>query len=233
MKISIVIPSYGENAWKEMAETRALPSAYAQDPLEVLCFHDPKGTIASVRNRLARDAKGDWLLFLDADDELAPGFLGAIQRVWERGNRGGVSAPDGPLPLLTPARAYVKQKRGKAHFESEKDLREGNWLTIGTLVSRSLFMEVGRFREWPLYEDWDLWARCVDAGAEIVKVPDALYLAHYSGTSRNRTAGRNERNYWHQMIGHDLWPDYYDAPTEVEHEARVVAGVRKFQEEAA
>lgn len=231
MIVSIVIPSYGKNVWEEVAETRALPTALAQEAHEVLIGHDPEGTIASVRNELAEKATGDWLLFLDADDELAPGFLGAMQRAWEQGSRGGDPSPDGPPPLLTPARSYSQRQGrwGPEHFETEKDIQEGNWLPIGTLVSRSLFMEVGGFREWGLYEDWDLWARCVNAGTEIVKVPEAVYLAHVSLISRNRNAKRKERNYWHQAIGHDLWPHYYDAPTEVEHEAQVVAGVRKLQ----
>ena len=112
MNVSICVPSYGENVWKEMAETRALPSAYSQEPYEVLYLHDPEGTIASVRNELGRTAKGDWLCFLDADDELAAGFLVAMQRAYERRGRGGTPLPnDGPPSLLTPAVSYVVKGR--------------------------------------------------------------------------------------------------------------------------
>lgn len=144
-----------------------------------------------------------------------------MQRAYEQRGR-----TDGVPPLLTPALAYVQRGRMQlVHFQPEQDLQEGNWLTIGTLIRKDMFMGVGGFREWPLYEDWDLWARC---DTEIVKVRDAIYLAHYSRTSRNRSARREEKNYWHQMIGHDLWPDYYDTPTQAEHSTRGVLGVRKL-----
>lgn len=185
--------------------------------------HDDQASLSHVRNALAEKASGDWLCFLDADDRLAPGYLGAMARAFERE---GVAHPPTAL-LLTPAVSFVRRHgaKGLAHFQPEQDLRDGNWLTIGTLIPTALFHEIGGFRDWPLYEDWDLWAR---SEARIVKVSDAIYFAHYSPTSRNRRARRNERNYWHQMIGHDIWPDYYDTPTQAEHAAREVAGVRKL-----
>lgn len=217
LNVSVIIATYGEKRWADLARTRALPSTDGQGPCDILIGHDPDGTISSVRNQLAEKALGDWLCFLDGDDELAPGYLDAMGRERE--------GHDGNF-LLTPAISYVVDGRWQnRHFQKQMPLRDGNWLTIGTLIPKALFFEIGGFRNWGLYEDWDLWARC---GCPIVKVPDALYLAHYSRTSRNRRASRAERNYWHQMIGHDLWPDYYDAPSGAEHTTREVAGVRKL-----
>jgi glycosyltransferase involved in cell wall biosynthesis len=131
-------------------------------------FHDPDGTIASVRNELANTASGEWLCFLDADDELAPGYLGAMERAFEQ------EVLDGGL-LLTPSRNH------KGVFAPEKDIFESNWLCIGTLVPKDLFLKVGGFPDYPYgFEDWALWVKCVQAGARIVKVPDALYRAHRS-----------------------------------------------------
>lgn len=221
--ISVIIATYGSEDWSDLARTRALPSVESQGDCDILLGHDPEGTLASVRNRLAQKALGEWLCFLDGDDELAPDYLGAMQRALkqepERSLRDGL--------LLTPALSFVLRnwRHLAPHFQDEKPLRDGNWLTIGTLISKKMFVAVGGWREWPLYEDWDLWARCE---CRVVKVPDALYLAHYNNRSRNRTPRPHERNYWHQMIGHDLWPDYYDSPSGSEHQARQVAGVRKL-----
>ena len=168
MNCSILIATYGDQAWEDLAWSRAWPSARDQEPAELLCFHDPEGTIASVRDELGSTAKGDWLCFLDADDELAPGFLDAMARAFEQ------ERLDGDL-LLTPSRNH------RGVFGPEKPISEGNWLCIGTLVPRRLFIEVGGFPDYPYgWEDWALWVKCVQAGARIVKVPDALYRAHRS-----------------------------------------------------
>jgi hypothetical protein len=45
-------------------------------------------------------------------------------------------------------------------------------MTISILIASSL-------------EDYDLWLRCVKAGARIVHVPDAVYCAHKRPGSRN------------------------------------------------
>lgn len=223
MKCSIVIATYGEeDPWVALALERAAPSTTDQGAYEVLVGHDSDGTLASVRNELAAKAGGDWLMFLDADDSLAPGFIAAMKMGYAR-EREYRREPF----LLAPATSFVVRGRKRvAHFSREIPLRDGNPLIIGTLVPRSRFLEVGGFREWPIFEDWDLWARC---DVPIVRVPDAVYLAHVSTTSRNRVNGVKTRNYWHQMIGHDIWPEYYDAPTKDEHERRQLRNVRKLQ----
>ena len=95
MSVSVLIATYGDSEWEDLAWSRAWPSANANHPSELLCFHDPDGTIASVRNEVGNQAKSDWLCFLDADDELAPGYLDAMRRA-------AGQARDG-LCLFTPA----------------------------------------------------------------------------------------------------------------------------------
>lgn len=210
MNVSICIPSYGENVWQEMAETRAVPSAHRQEPLEVLTEHDPEGTVASVRNALGRRAKGEWLCFLDADDELAAGFLVAMQRAWERRSRGGGGAPDGPPPLLTPAVSYVRNgKRQTPRLLPVGNLRHNNYLVVGTLVQRDLFLQVGGFENYPHgFEDWSLWAKCWKAGAKVVPVRRAIYIAHVNPNSKHRTLWRDRAHQaeWHERIQRDLFP---------------------------
>ena len=194
MQVSVLIATYGTEDWRELAWSRAYPSA--ADQCEELglrppqCFHDPEGTIASVRNELALTAKGDWLCFLDADDEIAPGYLDAMRAAYEQ-DRG-----DGPL-LLTPAVSYVRKgKPAPPKFWGECSFTTGNWIVIGTLVQRSLFLEVGGFENFPHgLEDWQLWAKCVKAGARIIKVPDAIYLAHTNPKSKHAKLQRNRPNY--------------------------------------
>ncbi len=193
MNVSVIIGTFGDPAWEGRARKVALPSVEGQEAFEVLIGHEPDGDIASCRNRLAAQASGEWLCFLDADDELHPGYLDAMRS----------AAPGSGRALLTPAVAYVRQ-RGRlprATMWPVVDLRHGNYLVIGTLVQRAVFEEVGGFRVWPLYEDWCLWQRCWIRGATVVEVPEAVYIANVRFRSRNRSVLRQaERTRIHREI---------------------------------
>ncbi len=197
MNVSVIISTYGSEEWRNLAQSRAYPSALDQGAHEIVVGHDPEGTLASVRNALARKAEGEWICFLDGDDELAPGYLGAMKRAYEQEGR-----EDGTPLLLTPAAHWITV-RGRPEtppkFFDECLFENGNWMVIGTLVPRDLFFQVGGFEEWQVYEDWALWARCWKAGAVPVRVPDAVYRAHRKrGLTRNHALRHRERDrvYW-------------------------------------
>lgn len=183
MTIAVLIGTYGEDSWRDLALARALPSALSQGADEVLDRHEKEGTISSVRNALAEDAESDWLCFLDADDELDPGYLAAMERETNR--------RDMRWRLLVPAVSYVHRagEYGLAEIPNgggRRPLVDINHAVIGTLVPRRLFLAVGGFRDLPALEDWDLWLRCEEAGAKLVPVPDAVYRAWMRPDSRNK-----------------------------------------------
>lgn len=180
--ISICIATYGSDEWEKMALERALPSV-SHLPNEILVGHDPDASIAQVRNELAAKATGDWLCFLDADDELAPNYIPAMERYLR------------PMRLLTPiVQQIIGGREKRPAFYPEVDLRMGNWLIVGTVVERSLFTKVGGFGDYPHgFEDWSLWFKCVTAGATVVKVKQAVYRQHVNPHSKHRLGWRNRR----------------------------------------
>lgn len=203
MNVSVLVATYGEPEWQTMAANRAVPSAVAADPYEVLAGHQPDGTIATSRNALAEQATGDWLLYLDADDELAPGYLGAMGRAFEQEATGG-----GRL-LLTPAVQQVRKGRQSSPFFFDRgiSLRQDNWLVLGTLIRKDLFLEVGGFNDYPHgFEDFSLWSKCFRAGASVIKVPDAVYVYYHNPMSKHKQGWRNRK--WqvetHQRVVREL-----------------------------
>jgi hypothetical protein len=213
VNVAVVIATCGEQKWADLAWERAQPSADEQEPRpQIVVRHYPELTVAEARNALARDhTTADWLCFLDADDELEPGYLAAMSAV-EWGTHGPTNWTE--PPLLIP---YVRFVRGGRSLEEARIPNKGGWprvneAVIGTLVHRRLFEQVGGFRTridcescggggWgcrdcegtggtalTIYEDWDLWLRCVDAGAQRIYVKDAVYRAHVNRDGRNIAA---------------------------------------------
>lgn len=207
--ISVVIATYGDQRWRDLAWSRAYPSALGQAD-DVTVIYDPDGTVASTRNEGAATAKGEWLLFLDADDEIASGYIAAMTAAilvgepWE--SAAGTAAP---ANLYTPRVQYVHRGRGgQPFFHPEIAPQDGNWLVIGTVVPRWLFREVGGFEEWPIYEDWALFARMQKAGADVVRVPDAVYRAwRKAGPTRNHAFDRPGKLAAHAQIRRAVYPE--------------------------
>jgi glycosyltransferase involved in cell wall biosynthesis len=188
MRLSVVIATCGSDSWSDLAFARAFPSARAQhglagDAPEVIIQHYPELSVSAARNAAAKDASGDWLCFLDADDELERGYYFAMASKHING-----AIFDSWAPLLVPAVRYV----GEGFVDAQAAIpNRGLWprvneCVVGTLIRRSCFEEVGGFREWPSIEDYDLFLRAYDAGAELVYVEDAVYRAHVNpGGGRN------------------------------------------------
>jgi glycosyltransferase involved in cell wall biosynthesis len=181
--------------------------------VEIIPIHEPDGTISSSRNAAAAyGGDYDWLIYLDADDELAPGYIGAMEAAIERA--------DNARTLFTPAVQTVRQGRtpGPPSFFREVPLRQANWLVIGTVVHRDLFWEVGGFPEAEHgLEDWGLWSKCARVGAEVVKVPDAVYRYWANPQSMHRQMWRDKKAQVaaHRRVAQELdeWEAAYAATT--------------------
>lgn len=200
MNVTAIVATYGDPAWAERAREAAKST---QDADETIVLHVEAATLAEVRNTAAAAATSEWLCFLDADDCLAPGYLDAMRDALHRtvGPESPWENPDTPLPLLVPALSILGRSPDIPAWD--RLLIDLNCACIGTLVPRPLFERVGGFRELPIYEDWDLWLRCVRAGARLVPVPEAVYCAGVREGSNRNAGADGARVYAEVRAEHD------------------------------
>ena len=184
MKISVIIPCYNSAAWvggaveSVLAQTRAADevivvddgstdkpaSALAEFGDKVRLVRRENGGLSAARNTGAREAAGDWFLFLDADDRL---FSNALEKLSAKAesSRAGVGY------------GFVLQRREPAtetrlhslpYAVGEQPLPAAAmfwWTSIATagcaLISRELNEKVGGFDEnFRQVEDAEYWLRC-------------------------------------------------------------------------
>lgn len=173
MATSVIIGYYGHKASWEPLVDRAVVSVQNQtQPCQLIVSYEE--TLQQARNFGAEKAHGEQLVFLDADDELDPRYVEALNRVEgdvkQPSTLGVVNGVEDDEPVLIP----------------EKNLITGNYIVIGAGLNRNLFFTVGGFRDLPVAEDWDLFVRCWLAGGRVVKCPEAIYRVHVNPHGRNR-----------------------------------------------
>jgi glycosyltransferase involved in cell wall biosynthesis len=193
MDVTVAVATYGDDGWIQLASRRAIPSALA---LDVAVVHMHGETLHEARNAALDRVETEWVIHLDADDELEPGYIAAMASAM--------------ADLRVPSVSYVRHGRpdvarmprvaGHRHDCTADCLAWGNWLVIGTAVRADMLRKVGGWHDYPWSEDWDAWVRCWAAGATIEAVPNAVYRAHVRPDSRNRAPQHAAKMEAHRMI---------------------------------
>lgn len=197
MKVSVVVPAYNAAAtlgealdsliaqtfqdWEAVVVddgstdgTAEIARSYgARDPRIRLVVQDNGGESAA-RNTGVREARCDWLLFLDADDWVAPKHL-------ERMTGALAANPSLDAVLCRSVRVAANGTQVSDNFDPPAgDLfptlaKRAAFPVHACVVRRALVIGVGLFdtslRKSP---DWDLWQRVARAGASFGSVGEVL-----------------------------------------------------------
>ncbi|WP_062111253.1 glycosyltransferase [Aureimonas sp. AU40] len=150
--------------------TREAVAGMADERVRLL--RNPGRGVSSARNAGAARAEAEWLLFLDADDRLAPGALAALLDT-ARGDPSGPVAVYGDYERIAAnGRAFgrrhlLRGRRAKPSGRILGDLLRGNFIINGgvVLVRAESFAASGGFDPaLSLCEDWHLWCRLAALG---------------------------------------------------------------------
>jgi hypothetical protein len=192
--VTIVVATYGDPAWQTLAHRRAIPSAQ-QFGVPVIYHHGE--SLHEARNHVLNQVETEFVIHLDADDELEPGYLAAMAS--------GTCDLRAPavryiMPGGRPQRPMMPKVSGHTHQCTAECLPFGNWLVVGACARTQLLRDVGGWRDFTWSEDWDLWARCHLAGATVEAIGWAIYRAHMRPNSRNRSVVGTGRLEVHRAI---------------------------------
>jgi glycosyltransferase involved in cell wall biosynthesis len=188
--VSVITPCY-EYCDRFLPETVSSVARQSYGHIEHLVLHSGCGTglpvyLPEARNRLVREASGEYILPLDADDLFVPTAVAKMM-----GCRGWADII-----------SCQQQEFGESHIRygspsyTHLDFRgflAANRIHCASLFPKALWEEVGGYDEelFEAYEDWDFWLRCARAGKTFYVIPQALFLYRRHADSLTTRVGAN------------------------------------------
>ena len=184
------------------AETRAVLREYGGDPRIKIKRLAANGGIAAASNEALTLAEGDFVAFLDHDDELTPDALfEVVAHLNQHQDTDFIYSDEDKLELDgTRSNVYFKPDWSPEHFLT-------NMYTCHLMVvRRSLLARIGGFRQgYEGAQDYDLVLRLIDHAVRIHHVPKVLYQWRRIPES---TAGHEGAKPWAHDAGRLALEDY-------------------------
>jgi glycosyltransferase involved in cell wall biosynthesis len=208
VRVSVVIPCF--NYGRYLAE--AVESVLAQtiSPVEVIVVDDGStdnsrdvatdliaahpeaairliaqpnsGSPGAARNAGIAEVRADYVLCLDADDRLDPGYLEACARALDANP--GAAVAYGDIQLFGDENRLHQPPTWNTRVELDC-----NFLGTASLFRRMAWEQVGGYDTEIGYEDWDFWIGLIEHGWVGVKAPGARwhYRVHSGGVYDGHT----------------------------------------------
>jgi len=155
------------------------------------------------RNNGADKATGKYLLFLDADDILAPTYISKCVRHLEK---------DQTLNIVYTKADYFGAKKRAWNLPdfNLQNFLESNCIPISAVIRNEVFQKVGKFDENLNYtEDWELWIRIVKEFGGVYKIPETLFFYRKRFDKSSITDNKKNKNVRDQATLY-IYKKHYD-----------------------
>ena len=138
--------------------------------------------LSRVRNLAAGVATTEWIVYLDADDWLAPGFVARAES-WVQ------THPD--LDALTTDMTVIRRAGDRRVVRAAvpafwTDLLRRNTIVQTSLIRARAVLDLGGYDPTLDYEDWDFWIRLLQAGRRIGRLPGSHVFHREHGLNKGK-----------------------------------------------
>lgn len=209
-KVSVIIPCYNQGIYLDEAVDSVLNQTC--EDFEIIIVNDgstdeftnrlltdyrkPRTRVlqtrnqglATARNTGIAEARGEFILPLDADDTIGPDYLGNAVEILERQPSVGI--------------VYC---RGKLFGNKTGDITAPQFSRTGMLVSNLIFCSalfrksdwerVGGYNPGMIHgcEDWDFWLSLLELGLSAERLPEVHFYYRVRETSMNQVMNKDKR----------------------------------------
>ncbi len=206
--VSVIVPLYNASAYIVEALESVLASTYR--PLEVVVMNDgstddslsvaqafakehkevrvlsqANAGVSAARNHAIREAKGEYILPVDADDKISSTFIAHAVEAMQEGVR------------VVGCRAeFFGARTGEWKLPpfSHALLARKNMIPISSLFRKADWQQAGGFCEEEIYrEDWSFWISLMELGGTYVKLDEIGLYYRVLPVSRRKKAKAQKR----------------------------------------
>lgn len=199
-KVSVIVTCHNLETY--LGECLDSIKAQIEYPHEIIIVHDgcekfmtEKGAtniiltenrgVCNARMVGAKVSTGDYLLFVDADDKMPEIYIHELVKKIKKGNE--IVYPDCILWSSWGNSGMKNCYQQMPHKITWQLLVKQNWVLVTSLIPRELFLRLGGFHVYPIFEDWEFFQRAFLHKTPFVKADTWL-------SYRQRTASRNRQS---------------------------------------
>ena len=180
----------------------AIACRYAAGDPRVRAFTKANGGVSSSRNAAIREARGDLILPVDADNTIDPTFISkAVTRL--------LSDPD--IKVVAPTSDFFGEKTGIWRLPpfSLHLLARRNIMDNCALYRKADWARAGGYCETILTrEDWAFWIAMLKDGGRVATLPEVLH--HYRIRSNSKRVTHRGRKYEVFEQLNALYPEFFE-----------------------
>lgn len=206
--LSVIVTNYNKSA-DQLIECMDSIKQQTVAPKEVIlvddCSADPRAHalatsiilpknvgVAKARDIGVKMATGRLLLFVDADDKLAPDYIQQCGRAIAKAD---IAYPN-ILGFGEGIDPYLQET--PKEITPEFVLSKNCYIPVTSMIHKTMYTKLKGFSDYPVFEDWDFWIRAMFNGYTFAKANTLLYYRQ-TADSRNR-ANRETKNTVHYQI---------------------------------
>ncbi|QZZ21447.1 glycosyltransferase family 2 protein [Leptothermofonsia sichuanensis E412] len=204
--VSVIMPCYNQGRYLDEAVESVLAQTYHNfeiivindgstdaETIEILRDYQKPGVSilhtdnrgpASARNTGIQQARGQYILPLDADDRIAPTYLEQAVNILDGNSNVGIVYCEAE---------FFGEKTGKFDLPGFNfpGILLGNMIFNSSFYRKTDWEKVGGYRDnYRGWEDYDFWLSLLELGREVIRIPETLYFYRQINTSRSNSMNR-------------------------------------------
>jgi glycosyltransferase involved in cell wall biosynthesis len=160
-------------------ETKNLVATFLEDTRFHYFFQENKG-VSFARNSGLEKSRGQYIITLDADDTIAPNFLGTLLNRFVQ---------DPSLTLVYPNVIFSGDKKGIWQLPeyTYENLLAYNMIVVSSMYRKADFDRCGGYDTAMTNgaEDWEFWIRLLYLNKKAEKAPEAILYYRIKPVSKN------------------------------------------------